>query len=92
MEANADVLTALAMFPFKSNDKKVCFVLGLALLFKIPFDVSFLYSVRSLDFTDWFTVITQSVLCLALMNHYGMLRALFNKPMEFDKLPPPPSS
>ena len=35
IDDNADVITALALFPLKSVDKKVCFVLGLALLFKV---------------------------------------------------------
>tara|TARA_B110000090_G_scaffold127153_1_gene140568 strand:- start:10 stop:342 length:333 start_codon:yes stop_codon:yes gene_type:complete len=47
MEKNADALTALALFPVKSVDKKVCFILGLALLFKTPYDASQLVAVRS---------------------------------------------
>ena len=35
LEENADFLTSLALFRFKSFDKKVCFVGGLALLFKV---------------------------------------------------------
>ena len=35
LEETADFITALAMFKFKSNDKKVAFVFGLSLFFKV---------------------------------------------------------
>jgi SMC interacting uncharacterized protein involved in chromosome segregation len=47
LENNADFITALAMFPLKSNDKKIAFVCGLTLLLKIPFDSSYLFAIRS---------------------------------------------
>lgn len=35
LEENADFVTALALFKFKSVDKQICFVAGLALVFKV---------------------------------------------------------
>lgn len=94
LETNADFITALALFPLKSIDKKVAFVLGLALLFKIPSDILFLFRIRSGEFDDWFTIFTQSVLCVTLLSHYGIVRALLNKEEnligKLPKLPPSP--
>jgi len=78
-EQTGDIITNLAMFPIKNNGQKIAFILGLALLFKVPFDSLQLYMIRSTDFSDWFTNFTQSVLCLACMNHYGLLRAIANQ-------------
>ena len=76
LEKNADALTAIALFPFKTTDKKVSFVLGLALLFKVPFDVSLAFSIRSADPSDWFGIAVQSGLCLALFHNYGLVQAV----------------
>ena len=78
-EENADLITALAMFPLKSVDKKIAFVLGLALFFKVPFDVSGLVASQIADFSDVLTVVTQSALSVALLYHYGIIKALFVK-------------
>jgi len=85
LEQTGDVMTALAMFPVKNMGQKVAFVLGLALLFKVPFDSVQLFLVRSSDFSDWFTIFTQSALCVAFMNHYGLVRALLNEATEGKK-------
>lgn len=78
LENSADFITALALFPLKSNDKKIAFVIGLALLLKVPFDMVSLFQIRSSDFTDWFTIFTQFTLCLTLFSHYGLVKALLN--------------
>jgi len=49
---------------------------GLTLLLKVPYDVIGLLTHRSTDFTDWFSAVTQSGVCLACFNHYGLLRAI----------------
>lgn len=67
---------SLALFRMRSIDKKIAFIVGLSLLLKVPYDAASLVSLRSLDFTDWFSVFTQSGLCLACFNHYGLLRAI----------------
>lgn len=77
LDQNADVMTALALFPIKRTDQKVTFVLGLALLFKVPFDIFQLIAVRSTDPSDWLTIVTQTGLCLAFLNNYGLLSAIF---------------
>lgn len=76
LDQNADVMTSLALFPIKRIDQKITFVLGLALLFKVPFDILQLVAVRSTDPSDWLTILTQTGLCLAFMNNYGLLSAL----------------
>jgi hypothetical protein len=48
------------------------------LLLKVPFDVTQLWALRSTDFSDWLGIFTQAGLCLAFMNHYGMVRAILN--------------
>jgi hypothetical protein len=90
LEENADALTALALFPIKRPDKKAAFILGLALLLKVPFDASQLVALHSSDFTDWLTVFTQFALCLTCLQHYGLITALFKKSKTFG-LPPPPA-
>jgi hypothetical protein len=45
LEENSDFLTSLALFKFKSTDKKVCFVAGLALLFKVCFYLEIIFMV-----------------------------------------------
>jgi CDP-6-deoxy-D-xylo-4-hexulose-3-dehydrase len=79
LDQNADVMTALALFPVKRIDQKITFVLGLALLFKVPFDILQLVAVRSTDPSDWLTIVTQTGLCLAFMNNYGLLSAIFRR-------------
>ena len=79
LEQTGDVMTSLAMFPIKNSVQKGAFVLGLALLFKVPFDALQLFAVRSTDFSDWFTIFTQSALCVAFFSHYGLVRAVFNE-------------
>lgn len=82
--------SALALFPIKSTDKKVAFVLGLALLFKVPFDALQLFAVRSLDPSDWFGVLVQTGLCAAFFNHYGLVKSFFQSKTNLGFLPPPP--
>ena len=89
LDDNADFLTSLALFSVKTVDKKAAFILGLALVFKVPFDASQLIALRSLDGSDWLTVGTQALLSLVCLNHYGILPALFRKSKPFG-LPPPP--
>ena len=79
LEQTGDVMTSLAMFPIKNTGQKGAFVLGLALLFKVPFDAFQLFAVRSTEFSDWFTIFTQSALCVAFFNHYGLVRSIFNE-------------
>lgn len=81
---------ALALFPIKPVDKKAAFVLGLALAFKVPFDAAQLFAIRTFDPSDLFGLAVQGGLCLALFNHYGLVRALFQKTSNFGGLPPPP--
>ena len=71
-EESGDFITALALFPFKSLDKKVCFVLGLALLFKIPFDLSYYFSIREIDTESMIALLGQGSICALLFNHYGI--------------------
>ena len=92
LEEDADALTCMALFPVKSVDKKVAFIVGLALVFKVPFDLSRLVAVGSTDFTDMLTILTQTGLCLACLNHYGLLSALGKKSNTFTLPPPPPPS
>ena len=91
LEEDADVMTALALFPIKTVDKKIAFIVGLALVFKVPFDLSRLVAFGSTDFTDMLTILTQTGLCLACLNHYGLLGAFFKKSNNF-ALPPPPEN
>lgn len=79
LEQTGDVLTSLAMFSVKNNSQKAAFVLGLALAFKVPFDALQLFLMRGTEFSDWLTIFTQSVLCVAFMNHYGLVRAALNE-------------
>jgi len=79
LEEEADIITALALFPLKSVDKKAAFVVGLALALKLPFD-TVKVAFNSLDISDWFGVAVQAGVCLACMNHYGILKALGKKP------------
>ena len=91
LEDNADALTALALFPIKRPDKKVAFIVGLALLLKVPFDASQLVALHSSDVSDWLTVFTQLALCLTCLQHYGLVTALFKKSKTFGLPPPPPA-
>ena len=79
LDDEADVLDAIALFPLKSIDKKIAFVLGLALFFKVSFD-AFRVSFNSLDTSDWFGVIVQGLAMFACFNHYGLVKAFFQKP------------
>jgi len=92
LEDRADALTALALFSVKSVDKKIAFIVGLALLFKVPFDISQLWAIRSTDFNDWLTIFTQSALCFTCLGHYGLVKAIGNTLNGGQKfvLPPPP--
>jgi hypothetical protein len=90
LDEKADVLTSLALFPIKSTDKKVAFVFGLALLFKVPFDALKLFNIRTLDPSDFLGLVTQAGLCLAFFNHYGLVKAFFQPKTSFAGLPPPP--
>lgn len=83
IENSADFITALALFPLKSNDKKAAFVVGLALLLKLPFDITSVFQIRSSDFTDWFTIFTQLTLCVTLFSHYGLVKAFLNPKLKF---------
>ena len=63
----------------KRWDQRAAFVTGMALLFKLPFDLMQLYALRpsfSTDFqSDWLPIIVQSTICLACLQHYGLLKA-----------------
>lgn len=92
LEEDADALTALALFPIKPVDKKIAFIVGLALVFKVPFNLSQLVAVGSTDlFSDMLTILTQSALCLVCLNHYGLLSALGKKSNTIG-MPPPPEN
>jgi hypothetical protein len=80
-EREADVITALALFPLKSGDKRIAFIIGLALVFKVPFDASMLFATRSLDVSDLFGLITQSLLAFTCFFHYGLIQAIGRKPL-----------
>ena len=84
--------SALALFPIKTIDKKLAFVFGLALFFKVSFDAALLFSIRSSDFSDWFGVIVQGALGAAFFNHYGLLRAAFQPKTNLGFNTPPPLS
>ena len=73
-------VSALALFPSKTVDKKAAFVLGLSLFFKVPFDiVKALVISHGIDFSTGFSLFTQSLLCLALFHYYGLLGAWVSK-------------
>lgn len=74
-ERTADPMTALAMFPLKSQDKKIAFVVGLALTLKVPYDLSLLVATRSLEGDALFSLFTQAVLAFTCMYHYGLIQA-----------------
>lgn len=79
MDENGDYITALALFPLKPNDKKVAFIIGLALAFKVPFDLLQLIEIRSTDLNDYFTLAVQAGLCVATLHYYGLIQAIFRK-------------
>ena len=91
LDEKADALTSLALFPIKSTDRKIAFVFGLALLFKVPFDALRFFNIRTLDPSDLLGLVTQAGLCLAFFNHYGLVKAFFQPKTNFAGLPPPPS-
>jgi hypothetical protein len=65
------------MFPLRSADKKAAFVLGLALLFKVPFDVLTMWTVRDLGNTqDWTLLAAQLALSVACFQHFGLWKAM----------------
>lgn len=78
LETQADPLTALAMFPLKSNDKKAAFVVALAIAFKVPFDIA----VRGAAVEDLFSLATQCILAFTCLYHYGLVQAFGRKPLE----------
>jgi len=78
-DETADPITAMAMFPLKSIDKKIAFVVGLALLFKVPVDAYHLINIRSLEPSEWFSIVTQSALCVTLFYHYGIIKGLLRR-------------
>jgi hypothetical protein len=90
MEENADPITAIAMFPLKTADKQLAFVVGLALALKVPYDALKVLQVLSLDLSDWFGILVQGGVALACANHYGLLRAVLNKDRPQAQSMPPP--
>lgn len=81
LENEADLLSAIALFPLKTIDKKIAFVFGLTLFFKVPFD-GFRVLFNSVDSNDWFGVIVQGLVMFACFNHYGLVKAAFQKPIK----------
>lgn len=79
METDGDAITQIALFPLKSNGKKAAFIIGLSLLFKVPYDTSMMFAVRSIDANELFTLFVQSSLCIALFHYYGLVQALMRK-------------
>jgi hypothetical protein len=79
-EAEGDPLTALALFPLKSQDKKAAFIVGLALALKVPYDASMMFAVRGYDGSELFSLFTQALLAFTCLYHYGLVTALLNKP------------
>ena len=71
-EESGDFTTTLALFPFKSVDKKLCFVLGLSLLLKVPFDIAYCISIREMYSGSMIALLSQVSLCILLFNHYGI--------------------
>jgi len=69
-------------------------VVGLALAFKVPYDLLHtLVATRGLDGSDLLALAAQGGLCLAAFNHYGLVRALFQPKASFGAgLPPPPDA
>lgn len=66
-------------------DKKIAFVLGLALLFKVPFDLALQIFGASIVMTDvaslhqqWgaLALVLQGLLCVAFLQYYGLWRAV----------------
>jgi hypothetical protein len=65
------------MFPLRSADKKAAFVLGLALLLKMPFDVLSMWAVRDIgNAQEWAVLAAQLALGVACFQHFGLWRAL----------------
>lgn len=89
-EREADVLTALALFPLKSQDKKIAFIVGLALVFKIPYDMSMMFAVRGIEGNEIFSLLTQTLLAFTCFFHYGLIQAIGRKStsVESTNLPP----
>ena len=81
-EEQADFITALALFPLKSVDKKVAFVVGLALALKVPYDAAMLFAVRGADASELMVLIAQAIIGFACLWHYGIIAAIGRKPME----------
>ena len=71
-EESRDMMTAIALFPFKSVDKKVCFVLGLSLFLKIPFDILYYISIREISADGVIVLLSQVILCILLFERYGI--------------------
>ena len=90
LEEKADVITALALFPVKSIDKKAAFVVGLGALFKSMYNTSELFAVRSLDLSEWLDVVVQLGLVFVFFSHYGLVKALGNPRQDLGIPPPPP--
>lgn len=92
LENNADVMTALALFPVKPISKKVAFVVGLSLVLKVPFDAMQLIAIQTADFSDIFGLAVQAALCVALFHYYGLVQAFMRGNSDFKgpTIPPPP--
>lgn len=70
------------MFPLRSVDKQLSFVLGLTLLLKVPFDLlRLLISGNSghphLAPEDWLALAGQAAACMACFQYFGLWRALW---------------
>lgn len=73
-EANGDAVTQLALFPLKKLPQKVAFVIGLSLLFKVPYDV--VKDVTYHDYGNLFSIGVQFLLSITLFHYYGLIQAL----------------
>ena len=74
-EANGDAVTQLALFPLKKLPQKIAFVIGLSLLFKVPYDV--VKDVAYHDYGNLFSIGVQFLLSITLFHYYGLIQALF---------------
>lgn len=74
---------SLALFQLQPADKKVAFVLGLALFLKVRFDLA-LYTVSTggdtgmlpLDHAQWGLLALQAIVCVACLQYYGLWKAV----------------
>jgi len=74
-ESTGDAVTQLALFPLKKTTQKIAFIVGLALAFKVPYDV--VKAATYHDYSDGFSVAVQFLLSITLFHYYGLIQAFF---------------